>query len=66
MSALNWIKDLKYTDEELCQLYDYWFTLPNQDFRVKNIMGYSVMDLAKKVPFRKDLIKRMEEYEERN
>ncbi|MBC6310993.1 ankyrin repeat domain-containing protein [Listeria sp. FSL L7-1582] len=60
--ALQYIVNMKHTDAELKPLYDLWFSQANIDLATKNKMGYSPLDLAKKLPFRTELVERMEAY----
>lgn len=57
--AIQWIINLKYTDEELMPLYDLWFSQSNVDINTKNDWGFSPLELAKKLPFREKLVERM-------
>lgn len=57
--AIQWMINLKYTDEELMPLYDLWFSQSNVDINTKNDWGVSPLELAKKLPFRKKLVEKM-------
>ena len=57
--AIQWIINLKYTDEELMPLYDLWFSQSNVDINTKNDWGFSPLELAQKSPSRKKLVERM-------
>lgn len=60
--AFQWILNMKYTDEQLKPLYDLWFSQPYVELTIPNAWGYSPIDLARKLPFRKDILGRMEAY----
>lgn len=60
--ALSELLNLKFSDEDLEELYDLWFSQPIVDVLTKNAWGYSPLDLARKLPFRKTLVKMMEEH----
>lgn len=49
----------KFSDKELAPLYDVWFAQGKVDVTTKNDWGVSPLELAKKMPFRKELVKRM-------
>lgn len=59
---LKYILNMKYTDEELKPLYDLWFSQPNVILDVKDKWGLTPIDFAKKVPYRKEIVERMEKY----
>jgi uncharacterized protein len=65
VDALQLIGNLKYSDADLVELYDLWFTQDLKNIEVKNRYGYSPLDLARKVPYRQDLVTRMECYLDR-
>ncbi|MSA69537.1 hypothetical protein [Holdemania massiliensis] len=60
--ALQYLINLKYTDLELEPLYNYWFNRKGVDVEQKNDWGMSPIDIARKLPYRKDLVKRIEQY----
>lgn len=58
--ALQYIINMvKFSDEELKPMYDIWFSQPNVEVNIKNAWGVSPLELAKKFPYRKDLVERM-------
>ena len=62
--AFQYIINMKFTDDELEPLFKLWFSQPYVELAVKNAWGYSPIDLAKKLPHRRQLVKRMEYYVE--
>ncbi|MCH1939868.1 hypothetical protein [Holdemania massiliensis] len=60
--ALQYLINLKYTDFELEPLYNYRFNRKGVDVEQKNVWGMSPIDVARKLPYRKDLVKRIEQY----
>lgn len=59
--AIQWLMNMKYSDEKLKPLYDLWFAQDYVDVTTKNAWGYSPLELAEKDPLRADLIRRMRE-----
>lgn len=51
----------KFTDEDFAPLYDVIFQSCTLDINVKNDWGYTPMELARKFPYRADLLRRMAE-----
>ena len=49
----------KFTDEDLAPLYDVIFQSRALEVNVKNDWGYTPIELARKLPYRADLLKRM-------
>ena len=49
----------KFTDEDLAPLYDVIFQGRALEVNVKNDWGYTPIELARKLPYRADLLKRM-------
>lgn len=49
----------KFSDEELAPLYDVIFQNCTLELNIKNDWGYSPIELAQKLPYRADLLKRM-------
>ena len=60
--AIQYIINLKFSDEELNELYELWFMQPTVDILTKNDWGVSPIELAKKLPYRKKLVDIMEKY----
>lgn len=61
-TAFQYIINMKFLDEELEPLYELWFSQPYVELTIPNAWGYTPIDLAKKLPHRKQLVKRMESY----
>ena len=59
--AIQWLMNMKYSDEKLKPLYDLWFAQDYVDVTTKNAWGYSSLELAEKDPLRADLVRRMRE-----
>ncbi|MDY5287693.1 MAG: ankyrin repeat domain-containing protein [Lentihominibacter sp.] len=59
--AIQWLMNMKYSDEKLKPLYDLWFAQDYVDVTTKNAWGYSPLELAEKDPLRTDLVRRMRE-----
>ena len=59
--AIQWLMNMKYSDEKLKPLYDLWFAQDYVDVTTKNAWGYSPLELAEKDPLRADLVRRMRE-----
>lgn len=53
------ISQPKFTDEELAPLYDAIFQNCTLEVNIKNDWGYTPIELARKLPYRADLLKRM-------
>lgn len=51
----------KLTDRDMAPLYDLHFTRRRLDLSIKNTWGYTPIDLAQKLPYRADLLRRMTE-----
>ena len=51
----------KFTDEDFAPLYDVIFQSCTLDINVKNDWGYTPIELARKLPYRADLLRRMTE-----
>lgn len=60
---LQYLINLKYSDEELEVLYELWFTQKNVLVNHKNAWGKSPLELAEKMPFRASVVERMKKYE---
>ncbi|WP_243143595.1 ankyrin repeat domain-containing protein [Pseudobutyrivibrio xylanivorans] len=60
---LQYLINMKYTDEELEPLYDLWFSQSNLDFRHKNAWDKTPLELAEMLPYREKLVERMHNYE---
>ena len=58
--ALQYLINMKYTDEDLKPLYDLWFSQPYIEMLAKNNTGVSPIDLAKKIPYRNVLLEMMQ------
>ncbi len=60
--ALQYLVNMKYTDEELEELCDIWFSQSVVHVDIKNDWGASPLDIAGKMPYRKRLVERMRQY----
>lgn len=52
----------KLTDRDLAPLYDLLFTRCRLDLSIKNAWGYTPIDLAQKLPYRAELLRKMAEW----
>lgn len=59
-SAMQYVISMKYTDEELAPLYEVLFTKAKIDTTSKNDWGFSLLDLATKLPYRNILVKKLQ------
>ncbi len=65
-TATHFIVNLnKFTDDQLSPLYDVRFAVDGLRFDLANNAGFTAFDLARKLPYRADLVRRIEEYEAR-
>lgn len=55
------INQPKLTDRDMAPLYDLLFTRCRLDLSIKNAWGYTPIELAQKLPYRADLLRRMTE-----
>lgn len=55
-SAIQYIINMKYTDEELLGLYKVIFSKSKVNVSTKNAWGFSLLELAEKVPYRSELV----------
>lgn len=60
--ALQYIINMKLPDSQMEPLYDLWFSYDGLDFHTKNKWGVSPYELAQKMPYRKSLVLRMDNY----
>lgn len=60
--ALQYILNMKYTDEQLEPLYNLWFSQSYVELTIPNKWGMTPVDLAKKLPYRKYILERMQLY----
>ncbi|MGV6938641.1 hypothetical protein ACWA2B_24935 [Paenibacillus sp. CMM36] len=51
---------MKYTDDELKPLYDLWFSRKDLVLTIKDDWGLTPIDFAKKLPYKKNILERME------
>ena len=51
----------KLTDRDMAPLYDLLFTRCRLDLSIKNAWGYTPIELAQKLPYRAELLRRMTE-----
>ena len=59
MVPLQYIINLKYTDEELEPLYEIWFAKNNVVMDHKNAWGKTPLEIAEIIPYRTKLSERM-------
>lgn len=52
----------KLTDRDLAPLYDLLFTRCRLDLSIKNAWGYTPIELAQKLPYRAELLRKMAEW----
>ena len=52
--------NLKFTDDDLAELSILWFSQPGLDLSVQNVAGLTALELARKLPYRADMVGRME------
>ncbi len=58
--AIQYLINLpKFSDEELAPLYDLIFERCDLELSIKNDWGYTPVELAQKLPYRAELLKRM-------
>lgn len=60
--ALKSILAMKYTDAELAPLYDLWFSQPYVELNIRDKWGLTLLEFAKKLPYRDNVEKRMMSY----
>ena len=58
-SAFQYVINMKYTDEMLLDLYKVIFSKSKVNTSVKNDWGFSLLDLAQKLPYRNVLIEHL-------
>lgn len=64
--AFKCILAMKYSDAELAPLYALWFTQPYIELTIRDQWGLTPIDFAKRFPYRKDIVKRMVTYVQKN
>ena len=55
-SAFQYVINMKYTDEMLRDLYKVIFSKSKVNISVNNDWGFSLLDLAEKLPYRSELV----------
>ena len=60
---LQYLINLKYTDEELEPLYQIWFSQNSILVNHKNVWGKTPLEIAEKMPYRASLLERLKKYE---
>lgn len=60
--ALQYLINMKNTDEELEPLYNIWFSQSYVEVNRKNNWGKSPLDIAEMMPYRKSLVERLYKY----
>lgn len=58
--ALQYVINMKYSDEDLMPLYTLLFSIGNMNTNIKNDWGKSPYELAKSIPYRTKLVSLME------
>lgn len=65
-SAFQYILNTKYTDDELEPLYDLWFAQESLRLDTPNAWGKTLLQLAQMLPFRQQLVERMQDYQRKH
>ena len=60
---LQYLINLKYTDEELEPLYQIWFSQNSILVNHKNVWGKTPLEIAEQMPYRASLVERLKKYE---
>ena len=60
---LQYLINLKHTDEELEPLYQIWFAQNSILVNHKNAWGKTPLEIAEQMPYRASLLERMKKYE---
>lgn len=60
--AFQYIINMKFSDEQLKPLYDLWFSQPYIELTIPNAWGVTPIDLALELPYRKEVLERMQNY----
>lgn len=60
---LQYLINLKYTDEELEPLYQIWFTQDRVLVNHKNAWGKTPLEIVEQMPYRENILERMKKYE---
>ena len=60
---LQYVVNMKYTDEKLEPLYQIWFAQNNVLVNHKNAWGKTPLEIAEKMPYRASLLKKKKKYE---
>ena len=60
---LQYLINLKYTDEELEPIYQIWFAQNSILINHKNSWGKTLLELVEKMPYRMSLLERLKKYE---
>jgi uncharacterized protein len=64
--TIQYLARLRYSDEELCELYDMLFALPNLDLKSVDKLGHTPLEFVEALPYRKGLAERIKTYEREN
>lgn len=59
---LQYLVNMKFTDEELEPLFQIFFSQPNLLVDHKNVLGKSPLELAELLPYRKSMVEHMRRY----
>ncbi len=65
-STFQYILNTKYTDDELEPLYDLWFAQESLRLDTPNAWGKTLLQLAQMLPFRQQLVERMQDYQRKH
>lgn len=60
---LQYLINLKYSDDELEPIYQIWFAQKNILVNCKNSWGKTPLELAEQMPYRTSLLERLKKYE---
>jgi ankyrin repeat protein len=60
---LQYLINMKYTDEELEPLYKIWLAQSTLLVNHKNVWGKTPLDIAEQMPYRKSFVERLKKYE---
>ena len=61
-TALHWLVLSSTSDDDLAECYDRIFAIPDLPFTLEDSWGFSPLSLAQKLPHRKALLARIEQY----
>lgn len=64
--ALKYILSMKYEDKDLKPLYDLWFSQERVTLEIRDKWGVTPIEFAKKLPYRGEIVERMELHVRKN